>query len=196
MCGRYILREVTEQDVLRLASFSDEELHLNRYGDIHPSETGLVLTGSGGKFAARAMRWGFPAARKGQLLINARAETVFARPSFAASAEKRRCVVPAAGFYEWDAKKVKVTYFLPDRRTIYMAGIYNMFGEEERFVILTTAANVSVADVHDRMPVILNEAEAADWVFDESRAAALLRKTGPALMAERPREEYRQLTLF
>jgi hypothetical protein len=46
------------------------------------------------------------------------------------------------------------------------------------------------------MPVILNEAEAADWVFDERRAAALLRKAGPALMAVRPREEYQQLTLF
>ena len=196
MCGRYILREVTEQDVLRLASFSDEELHLNKYGDIHPSEGGLVLAGSGGGLKAQVMRWGFPAARPGQLIINARSETAAEKPAFSESVRRRRCVIPAAGFYEWDAGKRKVTYYLPERRTIYMAGVYRRFGEEERFVILTRAANESVSPVHDRMPVILAEGEIEDWIRRDDRAARILKAEGPYLEAVRPEEEYRQLRLF
>lgn len=195
MCGRYILREITEQDVLRLASFSDEELHLNKYGDIHPSEQGLVLAASGGKLKAQAMRWGFPGRSK-QLLINARAETALSKPTFADSVRRRRCVIPAAGFYEWDAKKTKVTYFLPEERTIYMAGFYNRFDGEDRFVILTTEANESVRGVHERMPVILTRQEIKEWVLDDGRTAELLKKEGPELVSVRPVEEYEQLTLF
>ncbi len=181
---------------MRLASFSDEELHLNKYGDIHPSESGPVLVGAGGKLKARAMRWGFPSTRSKQLLINARAETALVRPTFAESVRRRRCVIAAAGFYEWDAKKTKVSYFLPGERTIYMAGFYKRFDGEERFVILTTEANESVRDVHERMPVILARSEVAEWVFSDVRTEEFLGRKGPVLKAVWPVEEYEQLKLF
>ena len=141
--------------------------------------------------AAEILQWGFPGFEKGRLLINARAESVMDRPTFADSFSSRRCVIPAAGFYEWDSKKEKVIFTLPDKPVLYLAGIFRPYGPEKRFVILTREANASMLPVHDRMPLILTSEEAALWVKDVSEAESILTKVLPQLRAERP---YEQLT--
>ena len=113
------------------------------------------------------------------------------RPTFADSFSSRRCVIPAAGFYEWDSKKEKVIFTLPDKPVLYLAGIFRPYGPEKRFVILTREANASMLPVHDRMPLILTSEEAALWVKDVSEAESILTKVLPQLRAERP---YEQLT--
>ena len=95
----------------------------------------------------------------------------------------RRCVIPSTGFLEWshDANKVKYRFNLPGTGVLYMAGLYDEFGGERRFVILTTAANFSMLDVHDRMPVVLDEDAKGKWLEDTQRAMKLLRRVPPEL---------------
>ena len=133
--------------------------------------------------------WGFPGFDKGKLLINARAESVKDRPTFADSFAGRRCALPAAGFYEWDKKKEKVIFTLSDRPILYLAGIYRPYGAEIRFVVLTREANASMEPVHDRMPLILSGEEVIPWVSDAAKAGDLLTKELPMLKAERPYEQ-------
>ena len=134
-------------------------------------------------------QWGFPGFDKGKLLINARAESVKDRPTFADSFAQRRCALPAAGFYEWDKKKEKVIFTLPDKPILYLAGIYRPYGPETRFVVLTREANASMEPVHDRMPLILSREEIGPWVSDLSEAGKILTGELPMLKAERPYEQ-------
>ena len=137
----------------------------------------------------QVLQWGFPGFDKGKLLINARAESVKDRPTFRGSFEQGRCVLPAAGFYEWDKSKEKVTFTVPDKPILYLAGIWRPYGPEQRFVILTREANASMSPVHDRMPLILTREEVAPWVSERAEAERLLVKELPMLKAERPYEQ-------
>ena len=74
-----------------------------------------------------------------------------------------------------------------------MAGFYNQFKGDDRFIILTTQANGSVSPVHDRMPLILEENELQDWVYDDKFLKFALHKTPPFLLS---RQEYVQQSLF
>ena len=74
-----------------------------------------------------------------------------------------------------------------------MAGFYNRFQDEERFIILTTQANASVNPVHNRMPVVLENGELEDWVYDDKFTEYALHKTPPALWRE---QEYEQQSFF
>ena len=139
--------------------------------------------------SAEILKWGFPGFDKGKLLINARAESVRTKSTFADSFASRRCVLPAAGFYEWDRKKEKVTFRLGDKPILYLAGIYRPYGAEKRFVVLTREANDSMRPVHDRMPLILTKEEVRPWVGNMEEAGAILAKELPQLVAERPYEQ-------
>ena len=139
------------------------------------------------------MHWGFPQYQKKGLLINARAETALERKTFRESVLHRRCVIPARHFYEWDFDKNKVTFFREDRPVLFMAGFYNRFQDDERFIILTTQANASVSPVHNRMPLVLDEGELEDWVYDDKFTEYALHKTSPELWRE---QEYEQQSLF
>lgn len=174
-------------------------------GDYTPAMSALAVVGGTGGSAstlsavsprsaaspltAEFLKWGFPGFDRGKLLINARAESVKERPTFADSYAQRRCVLPAAGFYEWDKKKEKVTFTVPGSRILYLAGIFRPYGDELRFVVLTREANASMAPVHDRMPLILSGEEVLPWVTDAERAGDILAKKLPMLKAERPYEQ-------
>ena len=134
--------------------------------------------------------WGFPG-KNGGLIINARAETVLVRPTFAGSAENRRCVLPAACFYEWDAEKNRVTFTDPEREVIYLAGVWKLIEDRLRFVVLTTAANASMVPVHDRMPLMMDAKDVEPWLFSRKDAERLLRREMPLLRAERENEQMR-----
>ena len=194
MCGRYFwthdAEDALEEDFPELVDELLRQAHMLRAGDYTPAMKALALTG-GKTLAAQVLQWGFPGFDKGKLLINARAESVKDRPTFSRSFEQGRCVLPAAGFYEWDRSKEKVTFTVPDRPILYLAGIWRPYGPEQRFVILTREANASMAPVHDRMPLILTREEVAPWVGERAEAERLLVKELPMLKAERP---YEQLT--
>ena len=126
-------------------------------------------------------------------MINARAESALEKRSFRESVLHRRCVIPARGFYEWNKEKEKFTFERPDRDVLFMAGCFCPFDGQDRFVILTTAANPSVSPVHSRMPLILERDELTAWVRDDTAAARLLEKA-PVMLTRKT--EYEQLRLF
>jgi putative SOS response-associated peptidase YedK len=119
-------------------------------------------------------KWGFTAPTGKGVLINARSETAFEKKTFRESLIYRRCIIPAAGFYEWDSDKNKIYFTVPKKRCMYMAGLYRYEKEESRFVILTTAANTSMKDIHDRMPLILDEEMVPEWICNNNETNEIL----------------------
>ena len=103
------------------------------------------------------------------------------KPMFRRSLLERRCIVPTTGFYEWDGQKRKYHFRLPGQDRLYLAGLWNTFQGEERFVILTTAPNDTIINVHDRMPVMLTDDEVTPWLHDTGMASAKLTALQPAL---------------
>ena len=193
MCGRYYVDDETAREIEKLVRDLDRKLQIERIGDVFPSQNAMIIKGEGNYLTAEQMRWGFPGFEKGKLLINARAESVRERRTFRDSVQHRRCIIPARGFYEWNKRKEKFSYERKDTPVLFMAGCYNWYEDQERFVILTTKANPSVAPIHNRMPLILEPEELKDWVLDDGATEYLLHKTPVLLKA---RAEYEQMRLF
>lgn len=144
--------------------------------------------------AARQMQWGFPRFQGKGLLINARVEAILDKKTFRDSVLHRRCVIPAHHFYEWCKNKEKYTFQSPKQdATLFMAGYYQIYNGQNRFVILTTQANASVAPVHERMPLLLERQELEDWIMEDAAVEIILAKKPIPLNRT---AEYEQLKLF
>lgn len=187
MCGRYTLftdMELKEIDDIINQLANDPNFGRMKTGEVFPTEVVPVLTPNMNRNRAvpHLFTWGFPSFHSKKVIINARAETVHEKPMFRSSVDRRRCVVPSTGFYEWDCRKKKFLYNLPDSPLLYMAGIYNQFEGENRFVILTTDSNPSVSDVHERMPLVLDEEQVEEWLFDDSSVDGILGGEHPLLV--------------
>ena len=184
MCGRYT-GYVEESDELKTiytaarAAYPDVDL---REGEIYPTNTVPLLGVRGGRLLPFPASWGFPGNRGKAVIINARAETAAQRPTFADSFRSRRCIVPTTGYFEWSAEKRKYLFRQPEKKILYLAGLYAPCIDSTRFVVLTTAANESVASVHHRMPVVLEESELAAWVCDMAEARRLMENKRPNLI--------------
>lgn len=152
-------------------------------GEIFPTDRVPILIQKKGLLSPEAVTWGFPGFHGKGVIINARAETVPEKPMFRSCLQFCRCVIPSTGFYEWshEGKKIKYQFNLPGAGALYMAGLYNEFKNESRFVILTTAANASMAEVHSRMPVVLDRNRMERWINSEQDAVELLSEIPPEL---------------
>jgi putative SOS response-associated peptidase YedK len=154
----------------------------------------------------RLLRWGLiPSWAKdasiGSKLINARAETVAVKPSFRRAFAKRRCILPADGYYEWipveqDGKKRKQPYFIyrSDGGALAFAGIYELWRDHEvpddherawlwTAAIITTQATDDVGQIHDRMPMVISSDHWADWLDPASTEPGQLQATMQPAMA-------------
>ena len=144
MCGRYYVDDETSREIEKIVRKLDQRLKIEHGQDIHPSESAVVLTKGCREVAARQMQWGFPGFQGKGLLINARAEAILDKKTFRESVLHRRCVIPARHFYEWCKNKEKYTFQSPKQdATLFMAGCYQIYNGQNRFVILTTQANAS-----------------------------------------------------
>ncbi len=179
MCGRFTIMLDAEdlKEILGLNSVPDD--WRPRY-NVAPTQPVAVVTDANLR-QAEWMRWGLiPAWAKdmeiGSRLINARSETVTEKPSFRSSFARRRCVLLADGFYEWQRsaeKKVPaIPYFFyrEGHKPFGFAGLWDIWrnpaGEEIRScTILTTTPNEIVRPVHDRMPVMLDETNMWSWIL-------------------------------
>ena len=184
MCGRYVNFSADEsremEQILREISkrYPDRQ---PKTGEIYPSDLAPVLIARDGGVAPDMLTWGFPGFDKGKLIINARSETVQEKRMFREGFISRRCVIPSAGFYEWNREKQKFLFQKPGGGMLYMAGIYEKFQGSGRYVILTAQANASVLGVHHRMPVILEENALQAWTTDQQAAANILQGQRPLL---------------
>ncbi len=100
-------------------------------------------------------------------LINARLETVLEKKTFKTPFEKRRCIILMSGWYEWKQEgesKIPYAFFKENNKVIKVAGIYNKRSDESiETCILTKNSTSQLKDIHERMPVVLNEELLSDW---------------------------------
>ena len=186
MCGRYTLikqpASIGVKSPINIDSPDEADTEASAFKpryNIAPTQSNLVVRKQPEeeRIMMSSMRWGLlPSwSRTGEttsLLINARSETVAEKPSFKAAYQRRRCLVPADGYYEWKRNRsVNQPYYLQlvDESVFYMAGIWETWHDAagvptESFAILTTQANALAAKVHDRMPVILEGDDPLVWL--------------------------------
>ncbi len=191
MCGRYYIDDETAKEIEKIVRQVSEKY--SHKGDVYPTNQVPVVYNKQESLSCENMIWGYPNFKNKGVIINARSETVKAKRTFSDSVLHRRCIIPAAGFYEWDKAKNKIAFQRKDNRILFMGGIWKAYEEEKRFVILTTGANASVSMVHERMPLILEPAELEDWIFDDTFTDFAIQKT-PVLLDKI--QDYEQLTLL
>src|SRR6266436_3739953 len=175
MCGRFTMATHTAAVEERFHAQLSTEVAVPTY-NAAPSQAQLTILNDHTDAIVRAA-WGFvPEWADGRSdvkpLINARAETVATKPFFRDAFKKKRCLVLADGFYEWQRTgKSKVPYriALKTEEPFAFAGIWSAIHDAQgvaqpTFAILTTEANALVAQIHIRMPVILREQDEADWL--------------------------------
>ena len=159
--------------------------------NVCPTNQVHVVTASDGGRRLQAMRWGFlPHWHKkpndGPLLINARSETVAEKPAFKKAARERRCLVVATGFYEWtkteEGNRLPWYIHRSDGAPIAFAGVWRVWERDDTTLttcaIVTTAANQNMAQIHHRMPLILEPDDWPLWLGEAGKGAALLMKPG------------------
>ncbi|HEY8171849.1 MAG TPA: SOS response-associated peptidase [Dehalococcoidia bacterium] len=190
MCGRFTLtRKSFRELATELDAFYDEEfteLYRPRF-NVAPTDPHWIVRTKQERRELLPAKWGLvnswsKSAKGAFKQINARSESALTRPAFREAFEKRRCVVPADGFFEWKgAKEARrpIWFHAPDAGLLLFAGLYEtwhdpLVGDRQRtFTILTTSANNVVAPVHDRMPVILPAERVDDWLHIPTRNAVV-----------------------
>lgn len=206
MCGRYSLTQDPTDFLSRLGvatSTARDGIFRPRY-NIAPSQLVLAVVAPGnGPPQVVKMQWGLiPHWTKNpqtlrRPLINARSETVAQRPAFRDAFRRRRCIIPADGFYEWQTRK-DGRRKQPYRITLKNESVFGFAGLWDRWIdpggttvltctILTTTANELVGTIHNRMPVILPEDALDLWLDSGSSISSQLSR----LMAPYPAGEMR-----
>jgi putative SOS response-associated peptidase YedK len=189
MCGRYAVTSAPEA-IRALFGYPEQPNFPPRY-NVAPTQPIAIVRLVEGKRQFALVRWGLLPSwvkdpKNFTLLFNARGESLLDKPAFSAAMKYRRCLIPADGFYEWKATGTgKQPYFVcaSSRRPFAFAGLWETWigpnGEElETATIVTTRANRMLADIHERMPVIVPP-EAFDlWLdcrnVDAETAAAVV----------------------
>jgi putative SOS response-associated peptidase YedK len=181
MCGRY---SSGEKITIKTRFTQEKTFHLPRRYNICPTQTVPVIVLKKGQLVDQTMRWGLiPKWAKNRSvppIINVKSETVLEK--FSGSAQNRRCLVPADGFYEWENSqvgKLPWRFILKDEQPFCFAGIYDQWQPPseldneppppiDTFAILTTEPNALVRKVHNRMPLILHEEHYDFWLDPDS----------------------------
>jgi putative SOS response-associated peptidase YedK len=180
MCGRYTLRNPARLKFDGLSRLSPAWT-TSRY-NIAPGQEVAVITAAGGERKLSLFLWGLIPAwskeRKG--FINARAETLEEKPSFSESFQNRRCLIPADGFYEWQRRgKTRQPYYFQraDEAPFAFAGLWDTWHQDDEAInscaIITTTPNELLAEIHDRMPVILSPGAQDAWLHEHIRPEEL-----------------------
>ncbi len=197
MCGRFTLA-LSPEDVAALLNLNaalDEELGLAPSWNVAPGQNVVAAAcpEPGATAAAALFRWGLVPSwvddpSMGNRLINARSETVAEKSSFREAYRRRRCLVPADGFYEWQragAKKQPWIFRVKDEPGFCFAGLWEVWNPpaggppHHTCTILTTAANELMAPVHHRMPVILLGGDRQAWLDPDAGIPRLRDLTAP-----------------
>jgi putative SOS response-associated peptidase YedK len=191
MCGRFTNRAKPEQigGEFKVGK-KNPDLYRARY-NIAPAQMIEVVFAPENERLLSELKWGLvPSWAKepeiGNRMINARAETLTEKPSFRDAFKKRRCIIPASGFYEWRKKgsgaKQPFYFYLREKEVFGFAGLWEEWIDKrtgdvlETCTIITTAANDVLKPVHDRMPVILKAADYDRWLDPKENNTERLQK--------------------
>ena len=177
MCGRF----TQERPASELAEIFGAEPLVDDPGghyNVAPTDEALVVVQREDRRAITAYRWGLiphwaTAAKVGSRMFNARAETLTVSPAFSRAFQRRRCLVPVDSFYEWKREgTVRQPYRVTrtDGRPLVLAGLWAGWHDavtetvRRTFTIITTTPNRALADLHDRMPVVVPDDGWARWL--------------------------------
>lgn len=180
MCGRFTLRtpmtKIVEQFAIEQSLLAELPVRYN----VAPTQSVAVIRTGDGKRQLTNMRWGLvPSWAKDTKIaystMNARSDTLATKPAFRTAFKKRRCLVIADGYYEWilqGKSKQPILYEIDGGRPFAFAGLWEQWWSPENpegaplesCTIVTTNGNELARQVHDRMPVILDEADYAPWL--------------------------------
>jgi putative SOS response-associated peptidase YedK len=207
MCGRFVAMSDPE-GIVRFLTIDDRQAEdLPPRWNVAPTDPVHAAAEHEGRRVLVTFRWGLvPSwasdARGGARMINARSETVADKPAFRTALSRRRCLIPADGFYEWtpDGAGGKQPHFIHHAggTQLAFAGLWETWRDPadaqapplRTCTILTTAADGPIRDLHHRMPVALDPARWDAWLdrdlTDARAAAALLDPIDPALLVHHP----------
>lgn len=180
MCGRFTLK-AGKKVKLKGLNDSDFEGLIPRY-NIAPTQDIITVVQRDSSRETMMMQWGLIPfwSKEPKGIINARVETIDEKASFAESFERRRCLILADGFYEWErhGKIAQPYYFqMDDEEPFTFAGIWDQWRSGERMItscaIITTTANALLATIHNRMPVILRSELHDLWLDENARTTDL-----------------------
>ena len=190
MCGLYSLTK-SPGEIRALFQYADEPDFPPR-AHVAPGQPIAAVRMENGARRFALLRWGFipswvKEVKPGKPLINARGETVLEKPSFRNAMRRRRCLVPADGYYEWSGPEGRKTpYFVQrsDKGLFALAGLWEHWmgadgSEIETAVLMTIAPNTELAAIHDRMPVIIDAEDHETWLAGEVEEAAQLIRPAP-----------------
>ncbi|MCI9093558.1 MAG: SOS response-associated peptidase [Coprobacillus sp.] len=158
MCGQYYCDSST------FSFLEDEEVKMS------PGQSIPVLLYFNNKIVITKLRWGYSLLMNKELIINARCETLFDKKIFQNDIRERRCLIPAKGFYQKDINQNRISFESQQHQTIYFAGIYH----NNEVVIITTKANDVMRTVHNRMPLMIPQENAYQWLIDGEAYKELL----------------------
>lgn len=192
MCGRYVLKRKDLEALMEQLGVKDPREFVSRY-NIAPSTMipAIRTSAEEGRREAVGLQWGLvpwwsKETRNGAKLANARAEGIALKPAFREAVRKRRCVVPASGFYEWQTVgrlKQPWLFQLRDESPFVFAGLWERWRsadgvELQTCSLITTTPNDLVSPLHDRMPVIMRGEAIDSWldlaITDPARLEPLL----------------------
>src|ERR1700687_15322 len=196
MCGRFTLTQPAEIAArFELDNFApaEPEFYTPRF-NVAPTQRIVVIPTSDGQRVARRMRWGLipswaKAAKIGSSMINARADSIATKPSFRNAFKSRRCLTPADGFYEWQATprgKQPYRITLADGSMFAFAGLWERWRDPatdewiESCCLVTCGPNELTEKFHNRMPVIIGDADYDTWLTGTPDQALALLKPYPA----------------
>lgn len=198
MCSRYFLD--ADGNIIAYTFRVPVNPNVRKRYNIAPTqEAPVVRIGRDGAREAAMLRWGLVPAwakdlKDGNRMINARSEGIEAKPAFRDALQRRRCIVPATGFFEWKdvgGRKQPFAITVPGEPLFCLAGLWERWkrGEQdyvETFTIVTTDANEAVAGIHDRMPVIVPRDSIDAWLEGPAEEARRLLRPYEGVMSLRP----------
>ena len=173
MCGRFAMKD-SEEKIMNDFQIQHSEVLLEPRYNISPSQDIPVIVQQDGIRRLENRQWGLIPfwSKTPKPMINARSETASEKPAFRHAFKKRRCLIPASGFFEWakeDGEKQPYFIFLKDKSSMAFAGLWEEWSAPDGKIlktcaILTVEANSFLKFIHHRMPVILKPANVMNWL--------------------------------
>lgn len=183
MCGRYYF-DINEKELREIGKEIQTSLYEDfKTGEIFPTNRVPIIIGDNNNITPYIAKWGLPKWDNKGVIINARVENLHERKTFKKLINSRRCIIPASSYFEWKKDENHINKKYEFRNTdsiLYMAGLYNVFSENNQgkqlslfennnqdflaFTIITKEANGYVSSIHNRMPLIFTKKEMQMWL--------------------------------